>query len=107
MPALPAQSGLPDTNTAWFFASPLLLALLPLWGGDTAAIFVGKAFGKHLLAPQLSPGKTWEGGIANLVCAVAVAKKPEGSGFLAFAGRGLGSFGGCALFPEQSADLFP
>ena len=34
-------------------------------------------------------------------------KSPKGSDSLALVGRGLGSFGGCALFPEQSADLFP
>ncbi|MEZ0326011.1 MAG: phosphatidate cytidylyltransferase, partial [Fimbriimonas sp.] len=52
---------------------PALLAIVPLWGGDTAAIFAGKAFGKHLLAPSISPKKTWEGAIANLLACVLVA----------------------------------
>src|SRR6202011_654004 len=44
--------------------SPVLFCLLPVWIGDTLAIFVGKAFGRHLLAPKISPKKTVEGGIA-------------------------------------------
>lgn len=55
------------------FRVPALLAILPLWGGDTAAIFAGKAFGRHLLAPTISPKKTWEGAIANLLACVLVA----------------------------------
>jgi phosphatidate cytidylyltransferase len=51
----------------WIWDTPVLLALVPLWIGDTAAIFAGRAFGKHLLAPNISPKKTVEGGIANLL----------------------------------------
>ncbi|HLX80141.1 MAG TPA: phosphatidate cytidylyltransferase [Burkholderiales bacterium] len=43
-------------------ARDLLLLLLGLiWTADTAAYFVGRAFGRHQLAPSISPGKTWEG----------------------------------------------
>jgi phosphatidate cytidylyltransferase len=53
---------------------PLLLtAAIPIWCGDTAAIFVGKAFGKHKLAPSISPNKTWEGAIGNLLACVGAA----------------------------------
>jgi phosphatidate cytidylyltransferase len=57
----------------WRFATPALLAILPLWGGDTAAYFVGRKWGKRLLAPAISPKKTWEGAIANLAACIAVA----------------------------------
>ena len=54
---------------AWQFASPALIALVPVWAGDTAAIFVGKAIGRHPLS-RISPGKTWEGAVGNLIAAV-------------------------------------
>ena len=57
---------------AFRVTTPLLLSFLPLWGGDTAAILAGKRFGRHPLWPALSPKKTWEGALANLVACVIV-----------------------------------
>jgi len=51
----------------------LLFALVITWMGDTAAYFVGRAIGKHKLAPALSPKKTWEGTIASMLAAILVA----------------------------------
>ncbi len=53
--------------------SPALMALVPVWAGDIAAIFAGKAFGKRLLAPKISPKKTVEGSVANLLTAILAA----------------------------------
>lgn len=52
--------------------SKILLLFLCLWAGDTAAYFVGSAIGKHKIAPTLSPNKSWEGAIANLIAAALV-----------------------------------
>ena len=42
-----------------------------VWIADSAAYFTGRAFGRHKLAPRVSPGKTWEGVYGALV-AVAI-----------------------------------
>jgi len=46
---------------------------LVLMGADTGAYYLGRAFGKHKLAPSISPGKTWEGAVGGLVAALAMA----------------------------------
>lgn len=51
----------------------LLFALVITWAGDTGAYFAGRAFGKHALAPHLSPKKTWEGSFAGLAASLIAA----------------------------------
>ena len=51
----------------------LMFVLVITWIGDTAAYFVGRAIGKHSLAPVLSPKKSWEGTIASILGALLVA----------------------------------
>jgi phosphatidate cytidylyltransferase len=50
----------------------LLFLLVSLWVGDTLAYFTGRSVGRHKMAPELSPGKTWEGAAANLLGAILV-----------------------------------
>lgn len=58
-------------EAAWMEPSPgqwwLLLLFASLWLGDTAAMFFGKSFGRHKLAPTVSPNKTVEGFLGGLV----------------------------------------
>lgn len=51
----------------------LLVTLLGVWGFDSAAFFTGRYFGRHKLAPHISPGKTWEGVAGGLVLSVLAA----------------------------------
>ena len=64
---LVALRGLDDGRN-WVF-----LALSATFASDTAAYFVGRAWGRRKLAPAISPGKTWEGTIAGLVSAIIVS----------------------------------
>ncbi len=45
----------------WWLAFGLVVS----WIGDTGAYYVGRRWGRHKLAPQVSPKKTWEGAIAS------------------------------------------
>jgi phosphatidate cytidylyltransferase len=53
--------------SAWL----LLAAMALVWVADIAAYFTGRAFGRHKLAPTISPGKTWEG-VAGAVIGVMI-----------------------------------
>jgi phosphatidate cytidylyltransferase len=44
-----------------------LTIIFPIMIADSGAYFVGRAWGRHKLAPTLSPGKTWEGYIAGMI----------------------------------------
>ncbi|MDQ2773488.1 MAG: phosphatidate cytidylyltransferase [Acidobacteriota bacterium] len=48
----------------------LFFALALNWAGDSIAYYVGRRFGKHRLAPIVSPKKSWEGAIASVMGSV-------------------------------------
>jgi phosphatidate cytidylyltransferase len=56
----------------WAGAFWLLYLLLVVWAGDIFAYFVGRSIGRHLMAPRISPKKTWEGAAASLAASLGV-----------------------------------
>jgi len=50
-----------------------LFTLVLVWAGDILAYFTGKTLGRFRMAPALSPKKTWEGALGNLVASLLVA----------------------------------
>jgi phosphatidate cytidylyltransferase len=53
-------------------AALVALPLVTTWATDTGAYFVGRALGRSLLAPSISPKKTWAGAVGGLVTAIVV-----------------------------------
>ncbi|GAH91098.1 unnamed protein product, partial [marine sediment metagenome] len=51
----------------------IFFALFTTFASDIAAFFVGRALGRHRLAPRISPSKTWEGAIGGIFGAIAVS----------------------------------
>jgi phosphatidate cytidylyltransferase len=64
LPALHAQHNGP---------SLVVFLLCVVWAGDIAALYIGRPFGRHKLAPTLSPNKTWEGSIASVAGSLLAA----------------------------------
>ena len=54
-----------DGGRSW-----LLLAVLVTFASDTGAYLVGRAVGRHPMAPSISPAKTWEGSAGGFLCAM-------------------------------------
>lgn len=50
----------------------LMLVLPIVWAGDTGAYSIGAVYGKHKMAPRLSPKKSWEGYIAGVFSSIAI-----------------------------------
>jgi len=50
----------------------VFFAVFACSGSDIFAYFIGRAWGKHIMAPTISPGKTWEGALGGLLGALAL-----------------------------------
>jgi phosphatidate cytidylyltransferase len=59
-----------DPHTASHLLSFFFLVIL---GSDTGAYYTGRAFGRHKLAPKISPGKTWEGAVGGMAASILAA----------------------------------
>ena len=57
-----------DGGRNWVF-----LTLFATFASDTAAFFTGRALGRHKLAPDISPAKTWEGAVAGGIGAILMS----------------------------------
>jgi phosphatidate cytidylyltransferase len=57
-----------EMNPHW-----LMYALLVNWVGDMGAYYVGRRWGRHKMAPRVSPHKSWEGAVASVAASVLVA----------------------------------
>jgi len=76
----------------------VLYVMFTVWASDTCAFLIGRKWGKHKLAPTLSPFKSWEGFCAGLIAATgmsvlmgsAVGARWE---HLVFMGLGIGTVG--------------
>ena len=64
---LVALRGLDDGRNWGFFV------LFVTWVSDTTAFLIGRKFGRHKLAPNISPGKTWEGAIGGICGAIIMS----------------------------------
>jgi phosphatidate cytidylyltransferase len=87
---------------ALFQHSPLYLfsVLALVWVADIGAYFSGKAFGKHKLAPSISPGKSWEGALGGWIAVLLFASATTMHPLLAdtFAARALAKWSWAGLF---------
>lgn len=69
--------GLSLVTVPWLSAQengPSLLTFLlcVVWAGDIAALYIGRSYGRHHLAPALSPNKTWEGTMASMAASLLI-----------------------------------
>ncbi|MGD0345496.1 MAG: phosphatidate cytidylyltransferase [Terracidiphilus sp.] len=63
---------LPALREQPYGSSVIVFLFCVVWAGDTSAYYVGRAWGRHKLAPKLSPGKSWEGAVASIAGSLLV-----------------------------------
>ena len=57
-------------NSTEYGSDYVLYLLIIIWIADSGAYFAGRAFGKHKLIPNVSPGKSWEGVVGGIVATI-------------------------------------
>lgn len=62
------QLKLNPNSTLW-----IVYLMFVVWGADVGAYFIGRAFGRRKLAPNVSPGKSWEGVFGGMLAVFLVA----------------------------------
>ncbi|MBK5352222.1 phosphatidate cytidylyltransferase [Pseudomonas sp. TH41] len=70
---LPAWQGLVQIKQEPLGNWLIMAVMVLVWGADVGAYFSGRAFGKRKLAPQVSPGKSWEGVYGGLLLSLVIA----------------------------------
>jgi phosphatidate cytidylyltransferase len=70
---LVALRGAEDGPNTDYGRNLVFFALFTTFASDTAAFFVGRAWGRRKLAPDISPAKTWEGAIAGVGGAILIS----------------------------------
>ncbi|WP_407403249.1 phosphatidate cytidylyltransferase [Chryseobacterium sp.] len=65
---LPKYSSIENT-----FSLEVIFLFVLIWSSDTFAYLVGKFFGKHKMAPKISPKKTWEGYAGGVVLTLVLS----------------------------------
>ncbi|EGV35712.1 phosphatidate cytidylyltransferase [Neisseria weaveri] len=81
---LPFWFGLLELRPYPETAESLLAVMGLVWVADIFAYFFGKAFGKHKIAPSVSPGKSWEGAIGGALCVLIYMTIVRSMGWLSF-----------------------
>lgn len=69
---LPAWQGLVQIKQQPLGNWLIMAVMVLVWGADIGAYFSGRAFGKRKLAPQVSPGKSWEGVYGGLAASLVI-----------------------------------
>jgi phosphatidate cytidylyltransferase len=70
---LPMWIGFVQLKTYGLSDFLIFYVMLIVWGADVGAYFAGRTFGKNKLAPNVSPGKTWEGVYGGLMTTLLIA----------------------------------
>jgi len=95
LPLLHAQMG-----SGW-----VALAIAVTFGNDTGAYFIGRVYGRHKLAPVISPGKTIEGAVGGLAASLGIVFAARGLFMPALSLRDCAMIGVPAAIVGPSGDL--